>query len=231
MKSWKLIHSYKQNIVRSIFSHPSNIQYKPKPPKPSNAKLRRRQEYKERNFNKADPLITGEEPILSWDEKKGKALYKFLNEYVNLNRFTRNIPAEAKKEYIEKAKEMNLFYAHKYRVEETYNRNLKQMRKEIEDSALFLPRELKNEVIHNHVVYTLPNTLPDLQSKMQKEALRFKYTSEYLYQEQKMRLLPDETRLIERVMVNAMKDDNKDLGPTEEEKERHKTKVQLFTMQ
>lgn len=179
-----------------------------KPYGKSKLRERRRRAIRERNLNKADPELTGEGAITSWDEKKGKVLYKFMNDFVNVNRLVRKpIPPETKKEHLEKTKEMNLYLANKFRRENGYNRILKEMSVSVRDSAKLLPNWLRDEVINCRFPYLLKEGPDDSIPEYDKLVKRMRFTSESLFLEQKLRIMPDTARMAQKVLVNSYRGD------------------------
>lgn len=240
-KSYSL-KSYKQNIARGIFTRVYEDYKKPVIGK-SNKKERKRHAKRERLKNKADPMLTNEPPILSWDEKKGKVLYKFLNEWIKLNRFTREkrfkdqyeldnkennkSKDESKKtllkdeeslkyiypdkeEYIKKTKEINLYYANIHRKESEYEENMKDMRKQIDDSAALLSSTYRDELIINGVIYTSMDAPNDAIPNNEIYKRRLPYMTEFLLQEQKLRLVPEEVRVVDKAVLSSLKEDSTD---------------------
>ncbi len=167
----------------------------------------RKRRIRERYVNKTDPAYTGEGAIQNWDEKKGKSLYKFMANFVNFNRFTRNIPANEKEEYINKQKEYSLYLLDKYRKEKAYNDMVINHQKDILDSAALLPIHLKVELKDNAIVYFSNKSPNDNIGKAELVKKRFRFTADHLYLEQKMRLMPDEARMVERVLRNSYVDE------------------------
>ena len=160
----------------------------------SKAAERRRQAKRLKLTNKSDPSFTGEDPIPTWSEKKGKVMYKFLEQYVNNNSIAgKKIPEDKKKEYVQKKKEFNVWFLDKYRREKHYEENLKTAQFQIHESANYLPEYLKKELISGKATYY------ERHPYLSEDVNTFKnmrFTEEFLYKEQKERLLPEHSRII-----------------------------------
>lgn len=156
-------------------------------------------------MNQSDPSITNEEPIPNWSEKKGKALYRFMNEFINVNRLARKqIPEKEKKQYIENSKKINLFYLNKFRLQKSYEKQMVSQRDEIYKSAKLLPDELRVEIMSGRANYY--GSHPIYVDEKAQENKIYEFSPENLYWEQKLRLLPDESRTVEKVLSNSFND-------------------------
>ncbi len=175
----------------------------------SKLKERKKQKIRERLVNKTDPAYTGESGIPHCDEKKGKVLYKFMNQFVNINRLTRKIPEEEKKEYIMKQKEYNLYMLDKFRKQRAYNEMILSHQKDIIKSASLLPVYLKEEVAHKAIVYFHKEGPNDCLNEDELVIRRFRFTYDHLFLEQKMRVIPDESRMMEKIIRNSYREEKK----------------------
>jgi len=172
----------------------------------SKLKERKKQKIREKLVNKTDPAYTGESSIPHWDEKKGRVLYKFMNQFVNINRLTRKVPDNEKSEYIKKQKEYNLYMLDKFRKQKAYNDLLLIHQKDILQSAALLPSNLKDELTHKAVVYFQKEGPNDCLTEEELLNRRFRFTYDHLYLEQKMRVSTDEARMLERINRNSYRE-------------------------
>ena len=180
---------------------------KEKGPNPSKLRERRKSKVREKHINKCDPAYTGEGAVPNWDEKKGKVLYKFMNQFININRISRNIPEKEKKEFIEKEKEYNLYLLDKFRKRNAYEKTLLEHQNDILKSASFLPDDLKLEVKEKAIVYYSKQGPNDHIPKQEIEKRRYRFSADHLYLEQKLRVIPDESRMIESIIRNSYRDE------------------------
>lgn len=170
----------------------------------SKFKEKKRKIYRERFKNKSDPSETGEAPMPSWSEKKGKALYRFITEYVNtIHKNGKHIPEKEKQEYIKNSKEFNLYCLDKYRKQKAYEDMILNNQKEFLNNLELYPEYLRDEIIAGKATYEEKHPFYSEETIQQKRTM---FTSEFLYFEQKMRVLPDDIRTIERAVRGGVKE-------------------------
>lgn len=173
----------------------------------SKRKQTNKRKRREKHMNQSDPNLSGERPLQNWSEKKGKTLYKFINDYANINRISRKpIPEKEKQEYIEKSKEMNLFFLDQFRRKNHQINLLKQSRQGVLNTLTTLPYYLTYELETGKAVYQEEHPYCKDIEEYEKKNLQF--TSDFLYFEQMLRLLPDEARSLEKVARNAFTDND-----------------------
>ena len=128
-----------------------------------------------------------------------------MNEFININRLARKqIPDKDKKLYIETSKKINLFYLNKFRILKSYEKSMIIQRDEIYKSAKLLPTELRVEIMSGRANYY--GSHPFYVDEKAQENKIYEFSPENLYWEQKLRLLPDESRTVEKVLSNSFTD-------------------------
>jgi hypothetical protein len=203
--STKSIFKYKMNISRGVLDSIVPFKVKDKQYFGEKNRDRFRLAKRQRIMNQSDPSITNEEPIPNWSEKKGKALYKFMNEFVNINRLQRKqISEKDKQQYIENSKKINLYYLNKFRIQKCYENQMVSQRDEIYNSAKLLPADLRVEIMSGRANYY--DSHPIYVDEKAQENKIYEFSAENLYWEQKIRLLPDESRTVEKVLSNSFTD-------------------------
>lgn len=196
--------AFTNNILKnfSTFDRPTGIQKVVYHGQESKRKQVNKRKRREKLMNQSDPSLSGEKPLASWSEKKGKVLYKFTNDYVNINRFYRKpIPKKDKQEYIEKSKEMNLYFLDQFRRANHDKNQLNESIKGVKRTTQLLPIYLVNEAETGKAMYPEEHPYYNEEYDFLKKNLEF--STEFLYMEQKLRLLPDEGRSLERVYHNS----------------------------
>lgn len=200
------INTFKFNISKNVYDHAKWYRNdKGQDFNDAKTKEKRRERNRLRLLNNCDPAVTSEEPIPSWSEKKGKLLYKFISEYANINNIVgKRIPEAEKKEFAQKTKEMNMFYLDRFRKEKTHDNYIRESREEMFKIFNHIPVHLKPEIYSGRPVYyekhPVYNSLEDAKYK------KLELSDEFLYGEQRLRLLPDESRCVERMMTLGFKE-------------------------
>jgi len=156
----------------------------------------KRQKRREKMMNMVDPELTTEQGIPSWTEKKGKVLYKFLNEYININRLVRKpIPEQDKNEYIKRSKEMNLYYLDKFRKRKAFEKHFEGDRERLNKIMHTIPENLQLEILDGRATYEFNHPYYNEETE---DIIYQKFHPDFLYFHQIQRLLPDECRCFER---------------------------------
>lgn len=209
-----------------------------KKPNPSDKKDEMRLERRMKKINKYADEETREPPINHLTSEKSKVVFKMLNENLNNNRLSRKkMPAELKKEYIEKCKEFSLYKTHQWRQQNYEISQYQKNQESIYRSAAMLPLNLLDEVVDIEGFYENEYEQPNKYLWEEGEVPTFskddiaeesEYYEENTYFPQYLRILPDDYHTIMKTIVNlevyeedkhsASLEDSMDIGIDEEEK-------------
>ncbi len=217
----------KYSKPRSIYD-PFNTTYR-KRWNPSTQKEDMRMEKRLKKINRYDDDETGEPPIEQLSQTKAKTVFKMLNDFQNMHRFSRKeIPLEEKKEYIQKCKEFSLWKTNVWRHEFNEIKNCLAGEEEMLKSGLLLPPDLMEEVFDiegalndteayqtepiteeddpkfkkNKDLYESDGELEEKFKENSENIVQLEFTEEFLYLPQLLKIYPDDYNIIFKTMIN-----------------------------